>query len=82
MSEEFSYKDYLARYGTYAVVRYPKIVKIGAGQGNKIKTALLGIKQRFQNTLSDILPEPHNALAQDDTISTLILALVTSGKTP
>jgi len=64
VSEEFSYKDYLSRYDTYAVMRFPKIEKIGEDQGNKMKAALLSIKHRFQGVLSQILPEPHNALAQ------------------
>src|SRR3989338_5222138 len=64
VSEEFSYKDYLARYDTYAVMRFPKAEKLGEGQGSPIKSALLSINRKFQTVLSQILPEPHNALAQ------------------
>ncbi len=60
-SEEFSYKNYLSRFETYAIVRFPEIEKIGEGRGNAIKFALLAVKQRFQETLNQILPEPHNA---------------------
>src|SRR3989344_931490 len=63
VSEEFSYKDYLARYDTYAVMRFPKVEKLGEGQGSPIKSALLSMKRKFQEVLSAILPEPHNALA-------------------
>lgn len=62
-SEEFSYKNYLSRYEVYAVMRYPKIEKLAENQGNKIVAALLGVKHKFQEILSQILPEPHNALA-------------------
>ncbi|OGE76073.1 MAG: hypothetical protein A3C85_01995 [Candidatus Doudnabacteria bacterium RIFCSPHIGHO2_02_FULL_48_21] len=63
-SEEFSYKDYLARYETYALMRFPKIKKIGQGEAGKTKAALLAVKHQFQSALAQVLPEPHNALAQ------------------
>lgn len=63
VSEEFSYKDYLARYQTYAVMRFPEVEKIGTGEGNKLKALLLQVKHQFQSVLSQVLPEPHNALA-------------------
>ncbi len=62
VSEEFSYKDYLSRFDTYAVMRFPEAQKIGQGQGGRIKSALLAVKHKFQEILSQALPEPHNAL--------------------
>ena len=62
VSEEFSYKDYLSRFDTYAVMRFPKIEKIGSGQGSPVKTSLLSLKHKFQEVLSAVLPEPQNAL--------------------
>ncbi|MDP3741426.1 MAG: ComEC/Rec2 family competence protein, partial [bacterium] len=61
-SEEFSYKDYLSRFDTYAVMRFPKIEKLGENQGSPIKAALLSVKYKFQEVLSQSLPEPHSAL--------------------
>lgn len=61
-SEDFSYKNYLSRFETYAVMRYPRIEKLDASQGNKIIGGLLVVKHKFQETLAKILPEPHNAL--------------------
>ncbi|MDP3993919.1 MAG: ComEC/Rec2 family competence protein, partial [bacterium] len=61
-SDEFSYKDYLSRFDTYGLIRYPKVEKIAAGQGNLVVGALLAVKHRFQEVLSKSLPEPHNAL--------------------
>lgn len=61
-TEEFSYKDYLSRYNTYAVMRFPKIEKIGQGEGNPVRAVLLRFKDRIRQALSASLPEPHNAL--------------------
>lgn len=62
VSEEFSYKDYLSRYDTYAVMRYPQIEKIGEGEGHPVKAVLLKIKAEFLEVMLGVLPEPHNAL--------------------
>lgn len=61
VSEEFSYKDYLSRFETYAVIRFPKVEKVASRQGNAVKAGLLAIKHKFQEVLSRVLPEPHNA---------------------
>ncbi len=61
-TQEFSYKDYLSRFEIYAVMRFPEIEKLAPDRGNKIIAALLNIKHEFQEVLSKILPEPHNAL--------------------
>lgn len=63
-SEEFSYKDYLARFDTYAYMRFPEIEKVAQNRGNSVKASLLAVKHKFQNILSQSLPEPHNGLAQ------------------
>lgn len=61
-SEEFSYKNYLSRYDTYALMRFPKIEKLAYDKGNPVTAVLLRIKAKFQEVLSKSLPEPHNAL--------------------
>lgn len=61
-SAEFSYKDYLSRFDTYAVMRYPKMEKIASGQGNPLKAALLSFKVKFQEGVAQILPEPQSSL--------------------
>lgn len=60
--EDFSYKDYLSRYDTFAVMYFPKVEKIGTGGGNHIRAALLDFKQRCREVMAQMLPEPHNAL--------------------
>ena len=64
VSEEFSYKDYLSRFDTYAVMYFPQVEKMGEGNKSRVKAALLAVKHRFRDILAQILPEPHNALAQ------------------
>lgn len=61
-TEEFSYKNYLSRYDVFAVMRYPDLEKLSEGGGNRAVSRLLAVKHRFQAVLSQILPEPHNAL--------------------
>jgi competence protein ComEC len=60
---DFNYKNYLSRFGIDAVVYYPNPEVIASGEGNKIKAALLTVKQKFTENLSQILPEPQNAFA-------------------
>lgn len=54
---DFSYKNYLSRFGVNAVVYYPKI-KVTGFAGNKIKNLILLIKQKFVMSTDLILPEP------------------------
>lgn len=61
-TEDFSYKNYLSRYDTYAVMRFPKVEKHESNQGSIIKSSLLAVKHKFQDVLSQSLPEPHNSL--------------------
>lgn len=62
-NEEFSYRNYLSRYDTYAVMYYPHVEKLAENQGNPVISFLFGIKGKFLRVLSQILPEPHNALS-------------------
>lgn len=58
---EFSYKNYLSRFGIEAVVYYPSIEKLGSNQASKIKYGILKIKKRFVQNISQIMPEPQNS---------------------
>ena len=62
VTEEFSYKDYLSRYGTYAVIRFPKVEKIGEDKGNRVAAALFYFKHKLQDVITSVLPEPASAL--------------------
>ncbi len=59
--DDFSYKNYLSRFGIDGVVAHPKIISVEDNHGNKIKTAVLKFKQKFTNNISQILPEPQNS---------------------
>ncbi len=56
--EDFSYKDYLARYGIYSICYYPKSKLISPGHGNPVLRVLLTGKNRLKETINSILPEP------------------------
>jgi len=60
--EDFSYRDYLARFGIHAMIRRPRIELIEAGQGNPFWAAMLAFKGRASQTINQILPEPHASL--------------------
>lgn len=55
---DFSYKNYLSRFGIDAVAYYPKIKVINNNSGNKLKSLILQIKQKFVMSTDKVLPEP------------------------
>lgn len=60
--EDFSYKDYLSRYGIDAIAYRPEIFVEPGRHGNIFKYWVLGVKSAFMENLSQSLPEPHSAL--------------------
>lgn len=60
--EDFSYKDYLARFGIHAMVRRPHIDLIESNQGNVFWVGLLAFKYRASQTINRILAEPYASL--------------------
>ncbi len=58
---DFSYKNYLSRFGIDAVVYLPKIEVVDGQFGNSIKLGILRLKQKFVKALGNVLPEPQNA---------------------
>jgi competence protein ComEC len=59
---DFSYKNYLSRFGIDAVVYQPKIESIEGNYGNKFKFWILQTKKKFTETLTEVLIEPQNSL--------------------
>ncbi len=57
------YKNYLAKDDIYSTLYYPKIEILSRGKGNFIKKWLFGIKDKFENNLVKIFPEPQAGLA-------------------
>ncbi|MDP4001316.1 MAG: ComEC/Rec2 family competence protein [bacterium] len=59
---EFSYKNYLSRFGISALTYYPKIeLADSANSASKIKFYILSFKKIFLTRLAKILPEPQNS---------------------
>jgi competence protein ComEC len=57
---DFSYKNYLSRFGIDAVAYMPKFEIADGNFGNPIKLQILRLKRKFVDTLGLILPEPQN----------------------
>lgn len=60
--ESFSYKDYLARQGVYTMMRRPRIVQVGQGEGNPVLAGIYALKVRAQTVIAAIFPEPEASL--------------------
>lgn len=58
---DFSYKDYLGRYGIYSVMYYPQVKLLENNRGNFIYSKILSVKNLFQENINNILPEPHSS---------------------
>lgn len=59
--EDFSYKDYLARYNIYSVIYYPQTELISQGHGYFLFSSLFKLKNKFENLINAILPEPQSS---------------------
>lgn len=58
----FDYKNYLAKDGIYYQTFYPKLEKIGEGEGNLIKRKLFTLKNRLTLNIKRIIPNPESTL--------------------
>lgn len=58
---DFSYKNYLSRFGIDAVAYMPKLSVAAGNFGNPVMREILLLKKKFTDRLSDILPEPQNS---------------------
>ncbi|MFH0833849.1 MAG: ComEC/Rec2 family competence protein [Patescibacteria group bacterium] len=61
-TEEFSYRDYLDRYGIHSVMYRPSIEKISAHNRNRIFEWLFAFKKSFEQKINQIFPEPAASL--------------------
>jgi len=61
-TDEFSYRDYLDRFGIGSVLYRPKIEKISANNRNPIFTWLFAFKKSFEDKINQIFPEPTASL--------------------
>ncbi len=60
--KEFDYINYLRKDGIFYVMSYADIEIVSHGNGNKIKNALLFIKNKFLEKMNFAIPEPENLL--------------------
>ncbi|PIR96793.1 MAG: hypothetical protein COT91_04810 [Candidatus Doudnabacteria bacterium CG10_big_fil_rev_8_21_14_0_10_41_10] len=61
-TEEFSYKNYLAKDKIYSTSRFVQVELLEQNKGNTIKSVLLKFKSIFSQKLSQVIPEPQNSL--------------------
>lgn len=59
---EFDYRMYLAKEKIYYVCDRPEWKKAGSGRGNRIFAILLGIRQKLQREIAELLPYPESGL--------------------
>ena len=60
--KEFDYVNYLKKDGVLYVMNYPKVEIISHGHGNKIKSALFYIKDKFLEKINFAIQSPENLL--------------------
>ncbi len=60
--EAFSYRDYLARQGIHAMIRYARVTLLGENQANPLLHQIFAFKRRAQATIATIFPEPQASL--------------------
>ncbi len=60
-SEKFDYQMYLAKDGIYRICSKPKITLVARNRGNGLYSAILAIKNKFEEKLSLVFPDPEGA---------------------
>ena len=58
----FNYIEYLAKDDIRYRMIYPEVQLVASGEGSKLLSFLFALKQKFLNSLSFALPEPHVSL--------------------
>jgi competence protein ComEC len=61
-SEDFSYKDYLARQGIHSMVDYGRITVLSRGHGDPFHRTIYALKGHLQKTIARLFPEPSASL--------------------
>lgn len=60
--EDFSYADYLARFGIHSVMAFPDVRYVGSGEINPALKALFIFRERGLETLYRLYPDPEASL--------------------
>lgn len=61
-SDDFSYKEYLARQGIHSLISLPQLTVLAENQGNPFYATLFRFKTRAQTTIHRLIPDPQAAL--------------------
>jgi len=59
--EDFSYLNYLSRYGIFSVMYQPKIKILNQKQGNLFYRKLFNWKKKLESRINQIYPEPNSS---------------------
>ena len=62
--DDFDYREYLARQGVGAVVRFPSLTLIAEGEGNPLLRRVYAVRAALSESLQRVMPEPASALAR------------------
>ncbi len=60
--KDFSYKDYLSKFGIYSVSYNPEVQVVSYSEGNILLKKILNFKKRFKNKLNSLFHEPQSSL--------------------
>jgi competence protein ComEC len=61
-TEEFSYRDYLARQGIHSLMEEAAVVRIGERQASPVLQIIFDLRQRALETVHALFPEPEASL--------------------
>jgi competence protein ComEC len=61
-TEEFSYREYLARQGIHSLMEQAAVVRIAVRQGNPVLQLVFGLRQRGLETVHALFPDPEASL--------------------
>ncbi|HEY7269228.1 MAG TPA: ComEC/Rec2 family competence protein, partial [Dehalococcoidia bacterium] len=62
--DEFDYQRYLALRGIASTIAFPEVRRIDGGHGSGVTSAIIDVRDRLGDALSDALPEPEAALSR------------------
>lgn len=57
--DDFSYSDYLSRYGIYSVMYSPAVKVVGSGEGYFFWRCMTAFQNGFISRINRLFPEPH-----------------------
>lgn len=62
VGKEFDYINYLKRESVYYTVSFAEVKSLGDGYGDRLKSGILGLKNKFLYMLGQVIPAPESSL--------------------